>query len=110
MLNACSMRAGRYVVLAFLSGSLLVVQGPLAKAQDPQVFENPTLQGMRIDRCLTWATNCDEPAASVFCRYQGYSRAVDWQWEYASPTLVQGDGQICDVANACGAFTQISCQ
>lgn len=99
----------RYAALSFLSASLPALQCSFANAQEPQVFHNPTLRGMRLDRCLTWATNCGDPAASLFCRYRGYSRAVDWKSEYISPTLVPGDGQICN-GDGCSSFTEISCQ
>jgi hypothetical protein len=80
-----------------------------ADAQTPQIFYNPTIRGARIDRCLLWAQSCDEPSASVFCRGRGYSGAVDWQWEFTSPTYVQGSGQSC-VGSLCGGFAQITCQ
>ncbi len=105
LVRAKSAAASVSAALTLLLASVV----PSAHAQQPQVFYNPTLQGMRIDRCLTWATNCDEPAASVFCRYRGYSHAIHWAWEYTSPTIVQGDGQVCN-ANVCGAFTEITCQ
>jgi hypothetical protein len=111
MFNSCLVHAGRHLAFTCLSVSLLVMQGVSGNAQNSQVFNNPTLLGMPLDRCLTWATNCDEPAAAVFCRYQGYSSVAFWRWEYASRTIVQGDGRICDRPNnGCGAFVQITCQ
>jgi hypothetical protein len=73
-----------------------------------QTFSNPTTQGHRVDRCLNWAQQCDEPAASAWCRTQGYSRATDWKWDYVKPTYVLGDGQVCD-EDYCGGFSTITC-
>lgn len=101
--------AVRYGALLLLTLPLVAAAPDSAKAQATQTFYNPMINGMRVDRCLTWATNCDEPAASVFCRGRSYSRAIAWQWEYTSPTLVQGDGQICNIPGGCGGFSQITC-
>jgi hypothetical protein len=73
-----------------------------------QTFSNPTTQGHHVDRCLNWAQQCDEPAASAWCRTQGYSRATDWKWEYMKPTYVLGDGQVCN-EDYCGGFSTITC-
>lgn len=73
-------------------------------------FSPPMINGMRVDRCLYWAQQCDEPAASAFCRSQGWSRASNWAWEYTMPTRVQGSGQVCSIPGGCGGFTFITCQ
>jgi hypothetical protein len=70
-------------------------------------FVNPTLQGQRIDRCLTFARECNEPAAFAWCRRFGYSRIAKWEWVYVSPTMMLGDGRAC--AQGCGAFSTIAC-
>ncbi len=72
------------------------------------IFQNPTHQGYRIDRCLTWGQDCDKPAADRFCRDKGFTGASSWQWEHVKPTLVLGDGKVCD-ADFCGAFSRIEC-
>jgi hypothetical protein len=71
------------------------------------VFVNPSLRGTRIDRCLTFARECNEPAAFAWCQRFGYSRLAKWEWVYASPTVTLGDRSTC--AKGCGAFTTIAC-
>jgi hypothetical protein len=71
-------------------------------------FRNPTVRGYRIDRCLYWGRECDKPAADRFCRDQGFPEAEAWQWEYTAPTLILGDGKICN-ASGCGGFSYIRC-
>jgi len=92
------------LTLMLLGGAL----SPPASAQEAQVFHNPTIRGMPVDRCLHYGTDCEEPAASAFCRRQGYSGAISWRWEYTSPTFVLGDGNVCTVS--CGGFYRIICE
>jgi hypothetical protein len=72
-------------------------------------FTYPMINGMHVDHCLTWAAQCDEPAASAFCRTQGLSHATAWHWVYGARTIVQGTGQICPDPQACGGFDSIVC-
>jgi hypothetical protein len=76
-----------------------------------RTFINPTIDGIRVDRCLTWGTNCGEPAASAFCRKKGFARATDWKWQGTSKTIIPSSGKIC-VASLfpCGGFTRIVCE
>jgi hypothetical protein len=75
----------------------------------PRIYTNPTIQGKRVDRCLTYGVNCDEPAATAWCRSKGFSRATSWALEVVSPTYIQESGQTCD-GFVCRGFTQIVCQ
>ncbi|MEF2145514.1 MAG: hypothetical protein V3573_08720 [Desulfovibrionaceae bacterium] len=77
-----------------------------ALAQDA-TFNNPRIRGLAVDHCLTWATQCDWPAAHAFCREMGYAQASAWTWDYMSPTLVLGSGQVCE--GRCGGFTSVTC-
>jgi len=70
----------------------------------------PSVSGMRVDRCLYWAQQCDQPAATRFCQSQGMSVAVNWAWEHDTPTYVLGDGRVCQAPNNCGGFSTITCQ
>ena len=72
------------------------------------VFANPTVRGMRVDHCLYFARQCDEPAASAFCRARGFAHALAWAWEQVSPTVILGDGGVC--SQGCGAFSSITCE
>jgi hypothetical protein len=72
------------------------------------VFTNPTLRGVRIDRCLYYERECNEPAAFAWCQRFGYSRLVKWAWVYTSSTTTLGDGGACK-HEKCGAFSTITC-
>lgn len=72
-----------------------------------QTFVNPTFKGQRVDRCLNFARECDEPAALAWCQQYGYSRMTKWEWVYVPRTVTLGDQKTC--AGSCGAFTSIIC-
>jgi len=72
-------------------------------------FRNPTVNGYRVDRCLTWGQQCDKPAADKFCLMNGYAEAESWQWEYVRPTYILGAGQLCDF-DYCGGFSSVVCR
>jgi hypothetical protein len=79
----------------------------LAEGAEKTVAD-PSLRGYHVDRCLYLAQQCDEPAATAWCRTQGYQRATRWQWRYATPTLTVGDGKVCE-GGGCGGFSSITC-
>jgi PAN domain-containing protein len=79
-------------------------------APTARVFPYPSVSGMRVDRCLYWAQQCDQPAATRFCQSQGMSVAINWAWEHVTPTYVLGDGRVCQAPNNCGGFSTITCQ
>ena len=99
----------RRATLFCLQVCLLAVQSASAISKEPRTFHHPTLRGIPLDRCLTWATDCGEPAASVFCRDRGFSRVAEWNLENASPTLVPGDGLVCS-GEGCKSFIEIRCE
>lgn len=74
-----------------------------------KTFLNPTINGIRVDRCWHFATECDEPAATAWCRSKGLSHAINWKWEYTD-TIGQSDGRRCPVPGACGGFSIIVCK
>ena len=47
--------------------------------------------------------NCDEPAASEFCRRSGYERAIDWKWDYVPQTRTLS-AENCDPPARCGGL------
>lgn len=73
-------------------------------------YIRPTVQtGQRLDGCLHWGRECGEPAASAWCRTQGFSRATQWTIEQSvPPTLILGDGTVCNEP-FCGGFASITC-
>jgi hypothetical protein len=74
-----------------------------------KIFHNPSIGGIRLDRCLQYGANCDEPAASAWCRSNGLTRASAWSWENLSSTVGQ-DGHSCSGRGPCGGFSTILCE
>jgi hypothetical protein len=71
-------------------------------------FPRPTVDGIRVDWCATWSTDCGQAGADQFCRAQGYRRAAQWGWEHAERTWVMGSRQHCN-SSACGALRDVIC-
>ena len=77
--------------------------------KDCQTYTNPMTQGYRLDWCLKWGQQCGEPAATAWCRTQGFERAIGWQIaQSVPPTFVLGSGQVCN-QEFCGGFSTITC-
>ena len=78
-----------------------------------KIFRNPTLNGMRIDRCAkNWAQDCDEVAATYWCRSRGLSRALAWKVQRsAQQAYRQIDHSICDPSSlfGCDVFYEVTC-
>ena len=75
----------------------------------PKVFQNPTINGVRVDWCMTSSLGmCGEVAATAWCRSQGLSHATSFKWAVAPPTYRQGERNICN--GYCGGFTEVICQ
>ena len=70
-------------------------------------FNNPRYNGLPWDWCLTWATNCGQPAADDFCRKKGYHHAVHWYKRDFNATWVVNSGRRCD--GRCGGFLYVDC-
>lgn len=89
---------------------------PIGQTVPSPVFKPPLLDGLRLDGCLYWASQCGKPAADRFCitRQKGYKGAATWDIElYVPRTKVIGDGRICETGKNnpnCGAFTFIECR
>ena len=75
-------------------------------------FPNPTFKGYRVDICLYWGRECEEPAATAWCKYQGYTRATAWEIDSNigadSPTWILYDETSCDQPY-CDGFLVITC-
>jgi hypothetical protein len=81
---------------------------PNSASARQKLFVNPTIDGIRVDRCWHYGTGCDERAATEWCRSKGLARATEWKWEYISATIGQSDGHRC--STVCGGFSKISCE
>lgn len=80
-----------------------------SREPDTVTYDRPTIDGMRVDRCLRWAEDCDQPAADAFCAANGHWKAESFAWEYTGPTRTLGDGLVCEDPSSCGAFSSIQC-
>jgi hypothetical protein len=78
-----------------------------------EVFEEPLVDGFRLDVCRLWSTDCGQPAADAFCASQGYTSANAWDIDYGigaeTPTKILETGEICD-QSYCDGFRFIQCQ
>jgi hypothetical protein len=83
------------------------------QAARSRIFENPTINNIRVDGCMKWGpVDCGAPAASYWCRSKGFGRATDWSVEKVHPTIFQdphSSVKVCDYF-FCGAFTRIVCE
>jgi hypothetical protein len=70
-------------------------------------FFLPEIEGARVDACLASGT-CGKPAADLFCRAQGYDRAMIFQREVSAQSRRLDSGELC-LSNACTAFKQVKC-
>ncbi len=79
----------------------------------PRVFNNPAIDGYRLDICREWGANCGKPAADAFCQRMGFSRSVNHNAAMDigahHPTKVISSGQICD-QGFCDGFSSITCE
>jgi Caspase domain len=86
---------------------------PQSQPAEAKVFENPTINGVRVDRCMRWGPEgCNAPAANYWCRSKGFSHATSWSSKIAQPTIFQDQKssvRICDFP-FCGGFTRITCE
>ncbi|HKY95502.1 MAG TPA: hypothetical protein VJL84_09355 [Kiloniellales bacterium] len=82
----------------------------LAGGTGGHIFSPVTLDGMNVDRCLTFGQKCDQPAADEFCRLKGFQHATYFEWEYMYPTMTLQSLEICNHPDSCGGFTKIVCE
>ncbi|WP_428737661.1 hypothetical protein [Sulfurimonas sp.] len=87
---------------------LVGCSAPKPKVIEKQVFTNPTTkQGYPVDRCYTWAKNCDKPVADAICRANGYEYSLTSSSEPKNPTQLL-TGRMCK-ANYCKVITYVEC-
>ena len=100
-----SMKARRYTALFLTLISASV-------AADVREFKEPRVEGLRMDRCLSWGEECNEPAAYSWCLENGYTKAIYWEIEdnigKAQLTKMLKSKAICN-KQQCDAFKVIVC-
>lgn len=80
--------------------------------QNSTTFQNPTVEGYRLDWCLHWGQQCGKAAATAWCkRKMGKADGFAKQWkkdENIGTTYVMGDGKVCN-QQFCDGFRWIEC-
>jgi hypothetical protein len=85
-----------------------------ARPTGPQeeTFRFPVHQVYRLNYCLEDEQGCGEPAATAWCKAQGFDRAVRWTQEdnigALYPTVFIGSGSLCDKF-LCDGFEEVTC-
>lgn len=74
-------------------------------------FNKPQYQGVALDWCYTWASNCGTKAANEYCKSKGYNKGVSRfrKWENVGYTKIMRTGQICN-SPGCDSFISIDCK
>ena len=95
---------------AWLSLLLSSVAGVVQAAEI--YIGHPQAGNYRVDICYEWGMQCGGEAADMWCKSNGYTRAVEWEIEHdigaTSPTMVIGSGQVCAEAH-CDGYFSIAC-
>ena len=78
-----------------------------AASSKMQVFSNPQINGVAVDRCLNYAAQCNQPAADRYCALNGFTAARDFKLAVFPVTTMLGDGKRC--GGNCGGFAEVTC-
>lgn len=77
---------------------------------DAAVFDPPLLDGVALDMCREWGSNCQKPAADRFCQLHDYDEAAEFKVEHDKPpTRVISSGKLCEGAS-CDRIVWIRCR
>jgi len=74
-------------------------------------FTNPKYQGVALDWCYTWASNCGKKPANKFCKWKGYNKGV-YRFKKRNNigyTKIMRTGQICN-SPGCDTYRYIDCK
>jgi hypothetical protein len=96
----------------FINAVAIVERNVVRVSQAPtgrRVFDSPTMNGAIVDQCVTWATNCGDGGANLFCQRMGMHRAVSWIGSRPGRTWIMGENRFCK-GSYCGGFAQIVCE
>jgi hypothetical protein len=76
-----------------------------------QLYPRPLSNGMAIDHCYHYGTNCDQDAADQVCQQlnSATTHATSCPWSHQSPTWVVGDAVPC-TATYCVGFVSLTCK
>ena len=78
-------------------------------APTTQDYDNPQINGVALDLCREWGTNCGKPAADAFCVQNKWDTALHFTFvENKPPTVVISGNQTCNDAS-CDRIDFIQC-
>jgi len=101
--------APRLKLLSTTPESLTPTPKPTAASK---TFEYPVQDIYRLNFCLRWGVDCGEPAATAWCKAQGFARASTWKIDKdigsLFPTIVMADKRVC-AEFPCDGFEEITC-
>ncbi len=103
-------------LLAALPAPRLTLPTPKPAAPAPaaadKTFEYPVHDIYRLNFCLRWGEDCGEPAATAWCKAQGFTKASAWKADKdigaLFPTIVLTDKRVC-AQGPCDGFEEITC-
>ncbi|HON78359.1 MAG TPA: hypothetical protein PK544_07705 [Spirochaetota bacterium] len=73
-------------------------------------YDRPMINGIRLDWCRDYATDCGDKAADIFCQSKGHSRSLKWETEDGGGrTIIISDNEICRGSH-CTAFKYVICK
>lgn len=96
--------------LLFAALLFLLATNDVTIAQDHRYVAPRSYDDLRLDWCLTWATDCGRPAALEFCNRRRFREVVDFQPERVEQTIVVGSDRVCQRGQHCTGFAYITCR
>jgi hypothetical protein len=83
---------------------------PVKSTGGPKTFQDPRINGARVDWCLTpdLGPGCGQSSANAWCTSKGFSHATSFNWSVQSTAYRQSDHTTCN--GYCGAFTDVTCE
>lgn len=90
---------------------MLILFSPLSFSKVEEFIE-PRVEGLKMDRCLTWGKTCGKPAANEWCIQHNYTKSIYWEFssniDKKQPTKMLLSKGICN-AQSCDSFKTIVC-
>lgn len=86
---------------------VVCISGPGVSGGDV-TFNAPQANGMAVDNCAVWGTDCGWGGAHQFCKTQGFAAAKSWTLYNPGRTWVIGSQRVCE-GGSCVGFSQVIC-
>lgn len=85
---------------------------PLNAFADVEEFVRPRIEGVRLDWCLSYGSDCGEEVAYKWCIENNYSKPLFWEIDkdigVTEPTATLNSRESC-FKNGCDGFKTIVC-